>query len=484
MSRSEAMNETRSGSIPRGYAASHRSPWRAATSRGRRCRLEQGGDEPDRALVLPAGRVGESVLDHPDGGRCPGIARGAWSADRWEPWESYFVTGSTARSTSSYWLTTIRYMVGSLEPGMGSCDGDVQAMLSAAGLLPGPRPDVPISAGAAVEAVRDSYRGALIGTAIGDALGRPAEGRDPHALRERYGRLAEFQRWSGWKDGPTGTVTDDTQMTMCVAECLVANDGWIDPADLARRFVDWLPVGRGKGHACTEAVSALLRGVPWYKAGVRSAGNGAAMRAAPVGLAHVDSLEALRKDAALSAVVTHADPTAVASAVAHAWLVAHLASTRPGSLDPLVLVAGLREAMDDLHDPGNPEREWERRPGKTERPVRLADRLAEVPALLDSSPEEASDWLYCGAFVLESLPMALWHFLNARDDPERAVVDAVMGGHDADTVASMTGAYVGAYLGENAFPARWVGEELEFADRLRQLADELLELCKARAPTT
>jgi ADP-ribosylglycohydrolase len=363
------------------------------------------------------------------------------------------------------------------QPDIGSRHGDQQTRLSTAGLLPPPRPRAPVGAGTSLDDMRDSYRGALIGTAIGDALGRPAEQRSPRELRQRYGRLTDFQPWPGWMSGPKGTVTDDTQMTMCVAECLVANDARVDPADLARRFVAWLPIGRGKGRACVEAVSALARGVPWVEAGVPSAGNGAAMRAAPVGLAHVDDLNALRKDAALSAVVTHAHPTAVVSAVAHAWLVARLASITPGQLDAPVLVADLHEAIDDLHDPGNPERGWEHRPGKTDRPVRLADRLAEVPELLDRSPEEASDWLYCGVFVLESLPMALWHFLHAIDDPERAVVDAVMGGHDADTVASMTGAYIGAYLGHDAFPARWVGEELEFADRLRQLADELLELC-------
>jgi ADP-ribosylglycohydrolase len=87
-----------------------------------------------------------------------------------------------------------------------------------------------------------------------------------------------------------------------------------------------------------------------------------------------------------------------------------------------------------------------------------------------------SDWFFCGAFVLESLPMALWQFLHAPEDPEEAIVNAVMGGYDADTVASMAGAYVGAYLGEDAFPDRWRGDDLEFADELRGLADQLFGL--------
>jgi ADP-ribosylglycohydrolase len=121
------------------------------------------------------------------------------------------------------------------------------------------------------------------------------------------------------------------------------------------------------------------------------------------------------------------------------------------------------------------------RPDKTDRHVRLRERLAEIPARLDESPQSASDWLYCGAFVLESLPMALWHFLHSSEDPEEAVINAVMGGHDADTVASMTGAYAGAYLGEEAFPPRWRGHDLEFAHELRELADQLLRLAAREA---
>ncbi|MHB8288426.1 MAG: ADP-ribosylglycohydrolase family protein [Acidimicrobiales bacterium] len=206
---------------------------------------------------------------------------------------------------------------------------DVLDGLAAAGLLPQPRFTAPVVVDMSIDRLRSSYRGAIIGTAIGDALGRPAEGRNASLLRKRYGLLTDFQPWRGWTGGPKGTITDDTQMTICVAECLLANTGRLDPGDLALRFIDWLPAGRGRGYTCVEAVNRLLAGVPWHEAGIASAGNGAAMRAAPVGLAHLDDFNALRHDAALSAIVTHRDPMAVASAVAHAWLVARLAARHP-----------------------------------------------------------------------------------------------------------------------------------------------------------
>lgn len=321
-----------------------------------------------------------------------------------------------------------------------------------------------------------SYRGALVGTAIGDALGRPAEGRPPHVLTERYGRLSDYQPWPGWTGGPRGTITDDTQMTMCVGESLLGGGGRLDPVDLAQRFVEWFPEGRGRGQTCTMAVLSLIDGAPWWEAGDASAGNGAAMRSAPVGLAHLHDTTALIQDAALSAVITHADPMAVASAVAHAFTVAHLSATEPGHLDTTQLMGDLSHVLSTIDDPGYRERDWQTRPGKTAEPVSLAERLAEVPDHLGHAPAEAFEWFYNGAFVLESLPAALWCFLRAPEDPEEVVVTAVMGGHDADTVASMAGAYAGAYLGEAAFPERWRGEDLEFGDELRAMADGLLAL--------
>jgi ADP-ribosylglycohydrolase len=321
---------------------------------------------------------------------------------------------------------------------------------------------------------RESARGALLGTAIGDALGRPAEGHRPEVLRHRAEELREFQPWPGYWTGPVGTVTDDTQLTMCVASSILATGGRVDPDDLARRFVEWLPVGRGKGRTCVEAVVALGAGVPWWRSGRHSAGNGAAMRTAPIGIALGPDVRALCEDAALSAVVTHADPMAVAAAIGHAWLVARLAALAPDSVGPTELVEELAAAVSVIDDGGAPERDWRHRPGKTGTPVRLADRLREVPGLLAADVEDVFAYLYNGAFVLETLPAALWCFLRHLDEPTDGVLTAVRRGHDADTVASMAAAYLGALHGPGAFPETWTGAQLEFRSELLDLADRLV----------
>jgi ADP-ribosylglycohydrolase len=338
--------------------------------------------------------------------------------------------------------------------------------LTARDLLPAPPIDeaaLGLSVDGGVD-LADRYRACLLTGAIGDALGRPVEGMP----REDVVRpVDEFRPWRGWESGPVGTITDDTQLTMVVAECLLSNGGRIDPPDLAAWFVEWLPVARGIGHATRQAVGSLAAGTPWWEAGEASAGNGAAMRAAPVGLAFRGDPAALREQAALSAIPTHADPLAVTSTVLMASAVAWCVGRAPGT-DALGLLDHLAVAGEGLWDEPVEERHL-RRTGT----VRLSERIAEIADMVDWPAGRAFDHLYNGAFVLESLPAALWCFLSAPDDPAAVVVTAAGGGRDADTVASMAGNLAGAFNGTAALPRRWL-DELEYRDHLVELADGLL----------
>ena len=149
----------------------------------------------------------------------------------------------------------------------------------------------------AADQLQDRFRGALLWGAVGDAMGRPTEARSWAAIRAIYGPdgVTGFHPWPGWRSGPTGTWTDDTQLTIELARTILESDGEVDPVRFARRLVAWLPVGRGKGRATT-----------------------AAMRAAPVGLAWSLAPDAgpLVRQAAISALPTHAHRVGVAGAVA------------------------------------------------------------------------------------------------------------------------------------------------------------------------
>ena len=309
----------------------------------------------------------------------------------------------------------------------------------------------------------DRYRGALIGGACGDALGRPVEGRPPEQIRARYGALEDLQPDP---QGSIGTFTDDTQLTLWTAEALL-EDTEEHPGLFGRSLAERFYSIRGIGTATRTAIERLRDGVPWWQSGVESAGNGVAMRVAPLGLAFGNDLDALRRETARNAVVTHADRLAVASGIMQAYAVARLSRTEPGSLDAGDFIDELIAVVVGLEDAGGVER----KEGARER-IRLVDRIIEIPGMLDLDPAEAFAHTYNGAFVLESLPAALWAFLAHAEDAERAIVVAVNGGYDADTVGAMTGTLAGAYLGETALPSRWVSQ-VDGIDEIGVVAERL-----------
>jgi ADP-ribosylglycohydrolase len=268
----------------------------------------------------------------------------------------------------------------------------------------------------AVDRVRSHFRGCLLWGAVGDALGRPAEGKSPAEIRATFGPdgPTEYVRWRGWRGGPTGTITDDTQLTMEIARSIITTGGRFDPEDFSRRLVAWLPVGRGKGRATTDAVENLSAGEPWWRSGVavNSAGNGAAMRAAPIGLVHAlrPTPSELAQDAVLSSLPTHTHRVGVAGAIVIAAGVAWClreALRGAGAVDTSAFLDFVARMVDGLEQA--PTRE--RRPGGGI--VRLVERVREIGQMLSwESPEQVFAYTHNGAFALESVPAALYCFLR------------------------------------------------------------------------
>jgi len=224
-------------------------------------------------------------------------------------------------------------------------------------------------------------------------------------------------------------------------------------------------MGSATGAACRR----LDVGNPWYEAGSDSAGNGAAMRVSPVALLHPVDMDELRTGAAATAVITHNQATAAASAIVAAYTVAHLLHVQSGKFNADELLAGIERIMDGVDDPPMEER---RDPGSH---VTLMERVRDVFAMRDRPIERIFTLTHNGAFVTESLPAALASFLTSPEDPEQVIVTAVNGGYDADTVGAMAGMFAGAYHGVSAFPDRWTGT-IEFPTGLAGVADEIASL--------
>ncbi len=306
----------------------------------------------------------------------------------------------------------------------------------------------------------DRLHSCLLGLAIGDALGMPFEGYPSWVVGPVLDQIQGFHE-SSHRGLSAGQWTDDTQMTLCLARSLVRL-GQAEPEDIAREYLGWFQSGdvRGIGATTLSAMTRLEGGAAWHESGTEgeyAAGNGAAMRAAPLGLLYHDDLEGLRKACGVDAEITHKNAEAVAGSRAVAFLVARLVTGAvPGKElleETIQFVAGSRVG-DNL-----------------KRSLEFLGRQVD--------PLEASEALGVGAYVVETVAWSAFCFFHAPDDFPRAVMAAVRAGGDTDTAGAITGALSGTRVGVVGIPASW-RKEVEAQDAIAALAQELYQVMLRR----
>jgi ADP-ribosylglycohydrolase len=293
--------------------------------------------------------------------------------------------------------------------------------------------------------------GMMYGLALGDALGAPVEFWDLKGIRERYGP-------DGIQELPEPALfTDDTQMTLAVAEALIAaghQDLGAIMAALRERFIAWLRSpenNRSPGGACLYGARQLEAGVPWWKSGKpNSKGCGAAMRVAPIGYLYQHDLPKLRRVAAASALATHHHPGAQLGAVAAAFLV----KLALDHLPPEEMLPAL-----ELETHGHVQ-EFDQALGRLEESLDM------------TSPDEALAHIGEGWVVEEAVTMALYCFMQSPEDFLATIRRGANIQGDSDSIACIAGGFSGAYLGLRAIPPAWV-ERLEKADYLGDVARRL-----------
>jgi poly(ADP-ribose) glycohydrolase ARH3 len=309
------------------------------------------------------------------------------------------------------------------------------------------------------ERLRDRFVGSILGTMVGDAIGAPVEGWDAAGLNamldrlpddppeEREQRISLFGLITGGAvpDGEA-RYTDDTQMTLGVAESLIAHPEF-DPADMARRFAENFEGWRGYGAGAYGVLTALKNGAPWDEpaqqvfGGQGSFGNGAAMRAAPIGLLYHDNLPRLRRVADTSSAITHTHILGRQGALIQAAAVAQAVrfDSENEDFDPFAFLERVTETVGPLEN-------W------------YMDGLSDLRMLLRIrlNVVETAETLVCGIEAHLSVPAALYAFLAHPDSFAEAVLYAVRLGNDTDTVGAMTGAIAGAFHGADAIPPNWL----------------------------
>lgn len=296
----------------------------------------------------------------------------------------------------------------------------------------GSRQARPAGTGGAHARPSDRFHGALLGLAVGDALGATLEFQRPGTFRPVTDMLG---------GGPFGLEpgqwTDDTSMALCLAESLLECGGF-DAADQMRRYVRWWTEGYWSsigrcfdiGNTTRQALAEFQRtGEPLSgPTSEHSAGNGSLMRLAPVPLFFSESGDPIRW-AAESSRTTHGARAAVDAC-------RYLAS--------LILDALRGRTKEELLDPGFGAR------------FRDAEALhPEVAAVAAGSFLQKSPPAIRGTgYVVDCLEAALWAFATT-DDFASGALAAVNLGDDADTTGAVYGQIAGAYYGASAIPEHW-----------------------------
>lgn len=309
-----------------------------------------------------------------------------------------------------------------------------------------------------------SFSGALLGCAVGDALGAPFEGLWPESIPETSELLSRYHLYDGYE---SGQYTDDTQLTLATAEAIVAS-GQIDPHAIASRIAElWRHhTVIGPGGACTQAAEEFLLHGDWTTCGapVGQAGNGTAMRTVFLGLCFPDDPSVLPRVVSDISRITHQDPRSIAGGVAVAEAARQLAYPPKQNRESLLssvaqatsgIDQGFADCLRELDDRmTSPE-------GETLRFVASAgQRRAEF------------DRPIITPFVVPTVLASLWSVLRHPTSWSDAVAFAIRLGGDVDTLGAIVGALMGAKLGSGAIPQH-LRDEVVDSRRMSVVAAEL-----------
>ncbi|WP_078546685.1 ADP-ribosylglycohydrolase family protein [Litchfieldia alkalitelluris] len=332
-----------------------------------------------------------------------------------------------------------------------------------------------------VNKIKDQYRGCLLGGGIGDALGWPVEFLKYKEIIRKYGTegITDLKiTSSGFSE-----ITDDTQMTLFTAEGLlraetrgrnkgichiptvvyfayqrwlytqgypkIVDKGWIYDGCLME--IKELHHQRAPGNSCLSALAKEELGTVEQPIN-NSKGCGGVMRIAPIGL--VFPKEMAFKMAVDCAALTHGHPSGYLSAGTLAYIIAEL-------------VEG--EELEDAIT--NSLLELKKNRGHEECST-LIEKAIEL-STSETAPLKAITKLGEGWVGEEALAISIYCALKYKNSFDKALITAVNHDGDSDSTGTITGNILGAYLGINQIPSRWV-KKVEMSSLITQLADDLL----------
>jgi len=319
----------------------------------------------------------------------------------------------------------------------------------------------------------DKFKGCLIGVAIGDTLGRPFEGKLRDEIHSKFDYFEEFL----WKNKKSFTTyTDDTQLTLHLAEALIKGNGY-NTEKVINEFIKWLddpPINPGYG--CLTSIKKLKYGISRKKAASNSGGNGTIMRIAPIGLLFSHKRNLLLKAAEKSSKITHSHSAAIIGAKIIAMAISYLINqSKKSKIHVNEFFERLNLSILNSHNPLRKDFSENLKLLSENINLTIESGLIKFSQIGVKSPYFIQEYLgkaFVHPYAMSTTICTLFLFLKKYDSFEECIFEFATCGGDTDTVGAIGGSLLGAYHGYKNIPEELISFVrnrkyiLDVADRL------------------
>lgn len=299
----------------------------------------------------------------------------------------------------------------------------------------------------------------IFGVCVGDALGVPVEFKRREELKcFPVTKMLEYMSWNQ----PKGTWSDDSSLTLCLAEELTKG---YDLEKIGQSFVKWVKYGHWTAHGklfdiggtTRHSIARLIKGESARFSGnifEEDNGNGSLMRILPLAfyLKDEENIEKLYQTVKEVSSITHGHFRSVFACFVYV-------------IFGIELIKG-KDKRDAYDHTRKVALEFSENQGFNPKEIQLFERILKND--ISAFPE---DEIKSSGYVLHSLEASLWCFLNSESYSE-AVLKAVNLGEDTDTTGAITGGIAGIYYGFENIPGEWI-EVLARKNDIENLCNKL-----------
>lgn len=319
---------------------------------------------------------------------------------------------------------------------------------------------------------QDQIKAMFLGIYIGDALGMPVETWTPAKIAATYGRVTDYLVPDGhkWFNGhKAGTYTDDTQLSMAVAEAIMEEPLSMD-AQVKWHVAAFQETTAGWGNTTRDSIRRLANGAHWASSGSdKGVGNGVAMKIAPMGVclwnAQLDpkKLSAIIEQIVKINLMTHRTSVSTSAALAHAFAIYYCCLLDDATKFDASTFQKMVLKASEL--------------GRQQFPETLTDDITARFETLFEAPHDAekliADFGGGSSYCYNSVPFSYGFFLQNPHSIE-CLFDVVNAGGDTDSNGSIVGALLGALNGTHIFPQHLIDGLVE-REKVLEVADRFAE---------